>query len=127
MFLSLFLDKEGRNALARRAQIQQLESDLKIEMAKTNALIKAMNRQGEQKLGISEGRQAEIAVAMQSQAKAQEALNELDPETRKRMIERVLADEQARLPQSKEVVPTQLVQGPGDEDDDDIREEGRQI
>ena len=68
-----------------------------------------------------------FAVAMQSQAKAQEALNELDPETRKRMIERVLADEQARLPQSKEVVPTQLVQGPGDEDDDDIREEGRQI
>lgn len=98
MFLSLFLDKEGRAALARRAQVSSLEDELKIEMAKTNALITALNKQGKQQLGISDARRVEIDTALASQVKAQEALSELDPDTRRRMIERALADQQAAEP-----------------------------
>jgi len=99
LFLSLFLDKEGRQALARRAQVSSLEDELKIEMAKTNALISAINKQGKQQLGISDARRAEIDTALLSQAKSQEALSELDPDTRRLMIERALSDQQAAQPQ----------------------------
>lgn len=80
--------------------MSSLEDELKIEMAKTNALIAAMNKQGNQQLGISDARKAEIDTALASQAKAQEALSELDPDTRRRMIERALADQQAASPQA---------------------------
>ncbi len=98
LFLSVFLDKEGRRALARRAQVSSLEDELKIEMAKTNALISALNKQGKQQLGISDARRAEIEAALASQTKAQEALSELDPGTRRLMIERALADQLASQP-----------------------------
>ncbi len=98
LFLSLFLDKEGRRALARRAQVSSLEDELKIEMAKTNALISALNKQGKQQLGISDARRAEIDNALASQTKAQEALSELDPGTRRLMVERALADQLASQP-----------------------------
>lgn len=90
MILSLFLDSEGRKALARRAYVTRLEDELKVEMAKTNALVKAMNSQAGQSLGISDKRQGEIHNAMANQVKAQEALNELDLETRQRMLESAL-------------------------------------
>jgi hypothetical protein len=102
MILSIFLDKEGRIALARRAQVSSLEDELKIEMAKTNALVKALNQQGDQRLGISETRKAEVQSALASQAKAQEALSELYPETRRRMIERALVDQPATAPAKAE-------------------------
>ena len=90
MFLSMFLDEEGRRALARGAYVAKLEDELKVEMAKTNALVKAMNVQADQSLGISDKRKTEIQTAMTNQAKAQEALGELDLETRQRMLESAL-------------------------------------
>ncbi len=116
LFLSLFLDKDGRQALARRAHINQLEDELKIEMAKTNALINALNKQGDQALGISDDRQAEIAKALESQTRAQAALNELDPETRRRMIERVLADEPQVNGPTSDAGPGGTVVGGGDDE-----------
>jgi len=98
MVISMFLDKDGRQALARRAHLQGLEDELKVEMAKTNALISALNNQGKQQLGISDARRAEIDTALASQMKAQEALEELDPETRRLMIERALNDQEANNP-----------------------------
>ena len=98
MVISMFLDKDGRQALARRAHLQGLEDELKVEMAKTNALISALNNQGKQQLGISDARRAEIDTALNSQMKAQEALEELDPETRRLMIERALSDQEASNP-----------------------------
>lgn len=98
MVISMFLDKDGRQALARRAHLQSLEDELKIEMAKTNALISALNSQGKQQLGISDARRAEIDTALASQMKAQEALEELDPETRRLMIERALSEQDANKP-----------------------------
>ena len=99
MVLSVFLDSEGRKALARRAYVTRLEDELKVEMAKTNALVKAMNSQAGQSLGISDKRQGEIETAMVNQAKAQEALNELDLETRQRMLESALAKPHANPPE----------------------------
>jgi hypothetical protein len=90
MVVSMFLDKEGRRALARRAYVSSLEDELKVEMAKTNALVKAMNTQADQSLGISDKRQVEIQTALANQGKAQEALGELDLETRQRMLESAL-------------------------------------
>ena len=90
MVLSMFLDEEGRRALARRAYVTKLEDELKVEMAKTNALVKAMNTQADQSLGISDKRRQEVEVALANQAKAQEALSELDLETRQRMLESAL-------------------------------------
>jgi len=116
MFLSFFLDKEGRQALARGAHVKQLEDELKIEMAKTNALIKALNTQGSQSLGISDDRQAEITQALESQTRAQAALNELDPETRRRMIERVLAEEPKAEGPTSDAGPGGTVVGGGDDE-----------
>jgi len=68
LILSLFLDEEGRRALARREHVSHLDDELKIEMAKTNALIASLNKQGNQKFGVSDERQAKISKALESQS-----------------------------------------------------------
>ena len=118
MFLSMFLDQEGRRALARRAYVTQLEDELKVEMAKTNALVKAMNTQAGQSLGISDKRQTEIQTAMVNQAKAQEALGELDLETRQRMLESAL-DKPHTDPVQAEYEP-EIVVAASETDDDEL-------
>lgn len=72
LVLSLFLDEEGRKALARRSQTSQLKNELNIERAKTNALVAAINLQGKQNLGISDKRRARIAAAFKSQIRVQD-------------------------------------------------------
>ena len=104
MVLSMFLDAEGRRALARRSYVTKLEDELKVEMAKTNALVKAMNSQADQSLGISDKRQSEIHTAMANQARAQEALGELDLETRQRMLESALDRPHSEPPSQAEIV-----------------------
>ena len=118
MLLSMFLDKEGRRALARRAYVTKLEDELKVEMAKTNALVKAMNTQAGQSLGISDKRQTEIQTAMVNQAKAQEALGELDLETRQRMLESAL-DKPQTEPVQAEYEP-EIVVAASETDDDEL-------
>jgi hypothetical protein len=124
MVMSMFLDQEGRRALARRAYVSKLEDELKVEMAKTNALVKAMNSQADQSLGISDKRQAEIQTAMVNQAKAQEALNELDLETRQRMLESALdkpgVDEVAPPANGSGDYQPEMVVAASDTDDEEL-------
>jgi len=128
MVLSMFLDAEGRRALARRSYVTKLEDELKVEMAKTNALVKAMNSQADQSLGISDKRQSEIQTAMVNQARAQEALSELDLETRQRMLESALdkphanplpeAEVEAEQTSDAEHVPEMVVAGSKTDDEE---------
>ena len=68
LILSLFLDKEARDIFARRSQTFQLANELRLERAKTNALVTALNRQGDQNFSISDERLAKIASALDARA-----------------------------------------------------------